>query len=87
MGLLDIFSSIKDRADRFLSEKNVVTDFLGKVEEKTGIRKKIIAAGRWAVLSIRTASCRVNGPKEDSANPPVSMTAAAVCTCRPFWIS
>lgn len=45
MGLLDIFSSIRERADRFLSEKNVVTDFLGKVEEKTGIKKKILAVG------------------------------------------
>ncbi|TWW58376.1 Receptor expression-enhancing protein 6 [Takifugu flavidus] len=45
MGLLDIFSSIRERADRFLSEKNVVTDFLGKVEEKTGIKKKILAFG------------------------------------------
>lgn len=45
MGLLDIIASIKDRADKFLNEKNVVTDFLGKVEEKTGIKKKIIAVG------------------------------------------
>ena len=48
MGLLDIFSSIRDRVDKFLNEKNVVTDFLGKMEEKTGIRKKIIAGGMWA---------------------------------------
>ncbi|XP_029683982.1 receptor expression-enhancing protein 6 isoform X1 [Takifugu rubripes] len=45
MGLLDIFSSIRERADKFLSEKNVVTDFLGKVEEKTGIKRKILAFG------------------------------------------
>lgn len=45
MGLMDILSSIRERADRFLSEKNVVTDFLGKVEEKTGIKKKILAVG------------------------------------------
>lgn len=42
---MDIFSSIRDRADKFLSEKNMVTDFLGKVEEKTGIKKKILALG------------------------------------------
>lgn len=46
MGLLDVLSSIKGRAEKFLNEKNVVTDFLGKVEEKTGIKKKIIAGGR-----------------------------------------
>lgn len=62
MGLLDILSSIRERADKFLNEKNVVTDFLGKVEEKTGIKKKIIAVGRllsarfivttfWVILS------------------------------------
>ncbi|XP_056270563.1 receptor expression-enhancing protein 6 isoform X1 [Pseudoliparis swirei] len=45
MGLLAIFSSIKDRVDKFLNEKNVVTDFLGKLEDKTGIRNKIIAVG------------------------------------------
>lgn len=45
MGLMDIFSSIRERADKFLNEKNVVTDFLGKLEEKTGIKKKIIAGG------------------------------------------
>ncbi|XP_055364538.1 receptor expression-enhancing protein 6 isoform X2 [Betta splendens] len=43
MGLLNVLSSIKDRAEKFLNEKNVVTDFLGKLEEKTGIKKKIIA--------------------------------------------
>uniref|UniRef100_A0A8C6TER2 Receptor expression-enhancing protein n=1 Tax=Neogobius melanostomus TaxID=47308 RepID=A0A8C6TER2_9GOBI len=42
MGLGDLFTSIRDRADKFLNEKNVVTDFLGKVEEKTGVKKKII---------------------------------------------
>lgn len=45
MGLLDFFSSIADRAEKFLNEKNMVTDFLGKLEEKTGIKKKIIAVG------------------------------------------
>lgn len=48
MGVLDILSSIRDRADKFLNEKNVVTDFLGKIEDKTGIKKKIIAAGTSA---------------------------------------
>lgn len=45
MGLLELVSSVKQRAERFLNEKNVVTDFLGKLEEKTGIKKKIIAGG------------------------------------------
>lgn len=46
MGLWDIYTSIKNRAEKFLNEKNVITDFLGKVEEKTGIKKKVIAVGR-----------------------------------------
>lgn len=45
MGLMELVSSVKQRAERFLNEKNVVTDFLGKLEEKTGIKKKIIAGG------------------------------------------
>lgn len=45
MGLLKVLTSIKDRADKFLNEKNVVTDLLGKLEEKTGIKKKVLAVG------------------------------------------
>ncbi|XP_022614792.1 receptor expression-enhancing protein 6-like isoform X1 [Seriola dumerili] len=52
MGLLDVFFSIRDRAEKFLNEKNVVTDFLGKLEEKTGIKKKIIAAGAVSVTGL-----------------------------------
>uniref|UniRef100_A0A3B5ASB9 Uncharacterized protein n=1 Tax=Stegastes partitus TaxID=144197 RepID=A0A3B5ASB9_9TELE len=40
------------RAENFLNEKNVVTDVLGKMEEKTGIRKKIIAFGKINVMSV-----------------------------------
>ncbi|KAK2835086.1 hypothetical protein Q5P01_015570 [Channa striata] len=54
MGLLDVLSSIRDRAEKFLNEKNVVTDLLGKVEEKTGIKKKVIAVDRTE--QSRTAS-------------------------------
>lgn len=57
MGLLDVVLSIRDRADKFLNEKNVVTDFLGKLEEKTGIRKKIIAAGTWGLFSCCGCCC------------------------------
>ncbi|XP_030290438.1 receptor expression-enhancing protein 6 isoform X2 [Sparus aurata] len=52
MGLLDMFSSIRDRVDKFLNEKNVVTDFLGKMEEKTGIRKKILAGGAVSLTGL-----------------------------------
>ncbi|XP_068175959.1 receptor expression-enhancing protein 6 [Antennarius striatus] len=52
MGLLDFLSSIRERADKFLNEKNVVTDFLGKVEDKTGIKKKILAAGAVSLTGL-----------------------------------
>lgn len=52
MGLMDLFASVRDRADKFLNEKNVVTDFLGQLEEKTGIKKKIIAFGAVTVTGL-----------------------------------
>ncbi|XP_054458849.1 receptor expression-enhancing protein 6 [Anoplopoma fimbria] len=52
MGLLNILSSIKDRVEKFLNEKNVVTDFLGKLEEKTGIKKKIIVVGAVSLTGL-----------------------------------
>ncbi|XP_061594832.1 receptor expression-enhancing protein 6 isoform X2 [Cololabis saira] len=52
MGLLDIFSSIRDRAEKFLNEKNVVTDALARIEEKTGIRKKIVAFGAVSLTGL-----------------------------------
>uniref|UniRef100_A0A8C6VZ11 Receptor expression-enhancing protein n=2 Tax=Nothobranchius furzeri TaxID=105023 RepID=A0A8C6VZ11_NOTFU len=52
MGLLGVLTSIKDRAEKFLNEKNVVTDFLGKVEEKTGIKKKVLAVGAVSLTGL-----------------------------------
>ncbi|KAF7650514.1 hypothetical protein LDENG_00125040 [Lucifuga dentata] len=52
MGILDFFSSVRDRAEKFLNEKNVVTDFLGKLEEKSGIQKKIIAVGAVSLTGL-----------------------------------
>ncbi|XP_061680757.1 receptor expression-enhancing protein 6 isoform X2 [Syngnathoides biaculeatus] len=49
MGPLSFLSAAKERAEKFLNETNVVTDFLGKVEEKTGVKKKILAAGAVSV--------------------------------------
>uniref|UniRef100_A0A667Y0U3 Receptor expression-enhancing protein n=1 Tax=Myripristis murdjan TaxID=586833 RepID=A0A667Y0U3_9TELE len=37
---------------KFLNEKNVVTDVLGKVEEKTGVKKKIIAFGAVSLTGL-----------------------------------
>ncbi|XP_072295439.1 receptor expression-enhancing protein 6-like [Eucyclogobius newberryi] len=52
MGLRAMFTSIRDKTDKFLNEKNIVTDFLGKLEEKTGIKKKIIALGAVSVTGL-----------------------------------
>uniref|UniRef100_A0A8C9X8L7 Receptor expression-enhancing protein n=1 Tax=Sander lucioperca TaxID=283035 RepID=A0A8C9X8L7_SANLU len=46
---------LKDRVDTFLNEKNMVTDFLGKLEEKTGIKKKIIVVGLYLVYGYGAA--------------------------------
>nr|XP_023827362.1 receptor expression-enhancing protein 6-like [Salvelinus alpinus] len=43
MGISELLDKLRDRADTFLNEKNIVTDFLGKLEEKTGIKKKCFA--------------------------------------------
>uniref|UniRef100_A0A8C9XE49 Receptor expression-enhancing protein n=1 Tax=Sander lucioperca TaxID=283035 RepID=A0A8C9XE49_SANLU len=47
--------SAADRVDTFLNEKNMVTDFLGKLEEKTGIKKKIIVVGLYLVYGYGAA--------------------------------
>ncbi|XP_034036656.1 receptor expression-enhancing protein 6 [Thalassophryne amazonica] len=52
MSVLNMFSSIRERAEKFLSEKNMLTDFLGKVEEKTGIKKRILAAGAVSLTGL-----------------------------------
>ncbi|XP_028857620.1 receptor expression-enhancing protein 6 isoform X2 [Denticeps clupeoides] len=43
--MFTIFTKLKERVERFLNEKNIVTDLLGKIEEKTGIKKRYIALG------------------------------------------
>uniref|UniRef100_A0AAY5K7Y5 Receptor expression-enhancing protein n=1 Tax=Esox lucius TaxID=8010 RepID=A0AAY5K7Y5_ESOLU len=52
MGILEVVNKLRDRADKFLNEKNVITDFLGKLEEKTGIKKKIIAIGAVSLTGL-----------------------------------
>ncbi|TRY57453.1 hypothetical protein DNTS_031437 [Danionella cerebrum] len=47
--MLSIFTKIKDRVEAFLSEKNIVTDCLNAIEEKTGIKKRYLAFGAAGV--------------------------------------
>ncbi|KAB5559314.1 hypothetical protein PHYPO_G00027630 [Pangasianodon hypophthalmus] len=43
--MFSFFSKLKERVDTFLNEKNFVTDFLNKIEEKTGIKKRLLVVG------------------------------------------
>uniref|UniRef100_A0A8C2IFU3 Receptor expression-enhancing protein n=1 Tax=Cyprinus carpio TaxID=7962 RepID=A0A8C2IFU3_CYPCA len=47
--MFTIFAKIKDRVEAFLNEKNIVTDCLNKIEEKTGIKKRYLALGAAGV--------------------------------------
>lgn len=47
--MFSLFSKLKARVDTFLNEKNFVTDILNKIEEKTGIKKRLLVIGKAAV--------------------------------------
>ncbi|CAB1460496.1 unnamed protein product [Pleuronectes platessa] len=43
---------LRDRFDKFLHEKNVMTDLLEKVEKKTGVSRTYIASAAIAIISV-----------------------------------
>ncbi|KAJ8342006.1 hypothetical protein SKAU_G00319340 [Synaphobranchus kaupii] len=47
-----MIGELMDRLDNFLKEKNIVTDWLVKIEEKTGVQKKLLLAGALAVIGV-----------------------------------
>ncbi|KAJ8277485.1 hypothetical protein GJAV_G00075670 [Gymnothorax javanicus] len=49
---ITMFAKMKERVEKFLNEKNFVTDFLGKIEAKTGIKKKFLAVGALSLTGL-----------------------------------
>ncbi|XP_041913759.1 receptor expression-enhancing protein 6 isoform X1 [Alosa sapidissima] len=45
-------NKLKERAEKFLNEKNFVTDCLSKVEEWTGIKKRYLAIGATSLTGL-----------------------------------
>ncbi len=45
-----MLNTVTERYEAFFKQKNVVTDFLVVLEEKTGVQKQYIATGTWLVL-------------------------------------
>ncbi|XP_043577265.1 receptor expression-enhancing protein 6-like isoform X3 [Chiloscyllium plagiosum] len=44
--------SLRERFENFLNEKNFITNILGKIEEKTGVRKYNLATGSITFLGL-----------------------------------
>ncbi|KAL6489674.1 hypothetical protein MHYP_G00000190 [Metynnis hypsauchen] len=47
-----MWAAVTDRCDAFLKEKNVLTDLLAKLEERTGVQRQVIAAGAVSILGL-----------------------------------
>ncbi|XP_026869994.1 receptor expression-enhancing protein 6 [Electrophorus electricus] len=47
-----MFAILTDRYDTFFKEKNMVTDFLAKLEERSGIQKQYIATGAVSIIAL-----------------------------------
>ncbi|MBN3275205.1 REEP6 protein, partial [Polyodon spathula] len=47
-----MFNHLKERSEKFLNEKNFVTDCLAKIEEKTGIHRRYLATGSMSFISL-----------------------------------
>ncbi|MBN3274547.1 REEP6 protein, partial [Polyodon spathula] len=47
-----MFTKLKERFEKFLNEKNFVTDCLAKIEEKTGIHRRYVATGSVSFIGL-----------------------------------
>ncbi|XP_059356852.1 receptor expression-enhancing protein 6-like [Carassius carassius] len=47
-----MLNSVTERHEAFYKQKNVVTDFLAVLEEKTGVQKRYIATGAVSIVSL-----------------------------------
>ncbi|MGH0184697.1 UNVERIFIED_CONTAM: hypothetical protein FKN15_015799 [Acipenser sinensis] len=47
-----MFGKLKERFEKFLNEKNFVTDCLAKIEEKTGVHRRYIATGSVSFIGL-----------------------------------
>lgn len=52
MGVVEVFTKVKDRVEQYLNEDNMVTRLIGKLEEKTGVKKKILVFGTVAATGL-----------------------------------
>ncbi|KAL4656087.1 receptor expression-enhancing protein 5-like [Arapaima gigas] len=47
-----MFAHAENGLEKFLNERNVVTDFLGRMEKKTGIEKRYLALGAVCIAAL-----------------------------------
>ncbi|KAJ3599939.1 hypothetical protein NHX12_033891 [Muraenolepis orangiensis] len=52
MGFTEVLIRMKERAERFLTEHQALSDLLGRLEEHTGMKKKVLALGALSLTGL-----------------------------------